>query len=287
MGSLMSKSRKTNSVKLTPYHDINDLLEFFTAKTISALQENLTGIYLTGSLSYEAFNYGSSDLDVTVIVRHPVSPHEIEAIRRLHVQIEEKFSRWAGRFECSYTPREMLSSILPPATPRPWYWGGEGVLYEEAPYGNEWIINNYLLYHHAIPLVGPEFNKLIGPVDIEEVQKACIRDLFKEWEPKRSQEAWFANSHYQSYFILNLCRILYTIMCRTAGSKKAAASWVKGKYGEPWESLINAAEQWHYGLELHLVKQAVAFLDFVIDQISKTALYEQLLDEINDLRTRV
>jgi hypothetical protein len=35
---------------------------------------------------------------------------------------------------------------------------------------------------------------------------------------------------------------------------------------------------------LNLCEQAVEFLDFVIDQISRTALYEQLFDEIKSLR---
>ncbi|WP_083758819.1 aminoglycoside adenylyltransferase domain-containing protein [Candidatus Amoebophilus asiaticus] len=34
------------------------------------------------------------------------------------------------------------------------------------------------------------------------------------------------DSQYQAYIILNLCRILYSIMQRTTGSKTAAASWV-------------------------------------------------------------
>ncbi len=271
--------------KLTSYKDVNEILQFFIEGTAFIFKENLTGIYLTGSLSYGAFNYDSSDIDLVVMLQNPVSSNEIEAIRRFHLQIEEKFNRWARRLECSYTPVEMLASVLPPQKPRPWYWGGEGVLYEEAPYGNEWIINNYLLYNHAIPLVGPDFKELTGPIDIEEVQKACIRDLFKEWETKKINKDWFKDSQHESYFILNLCRILYTVMHKSVDSKKTAASWVKSRYGEPWKNLISAAEQWHYGIELNLREQAIKFVDFVVDQISKTALYNQIVDEINSLRT--
>lgn len=270
--------------KLTPFKDVNSILQFFTEGIVRVFKENLMGLYLTGSLSYGAFNYASSDIDLTVILRNPISMTELDAIRRFHLQVEEKFNKWARRLECSYMPVEMLSSILPPKKPRPWYWGGEGILYEEAPYGNEWIINNYLLYNHAISLVGPNFKELTSPIDIGEVQKACIRDLFKEWEPKIANKDWLKNSHYQSYFILNLCRILYTVMCKSAGSKKTAAAWVKSRYGEPWAGSINAAEQWHYGVELNLQEKAVEFIYFVIDQVSKTELYKQLIDEINSLR---
>ena len=268
----------------SPYNDVNELVQFYTEEVKQVLGENLRGVYLTGSLSCGTFDYGSSDIDITVIVHHAVSADELDAIRGFHRAMEEKFAKWARRLECTYTPAALLGSIAPPREPRPWYWGGEGVLYEAAPYGNEWIINNYLLYQHGIALYGPEFRELTGPVDIEEVQKACIRDLFKEWEPRSNDEAWFTNSHYASYFVLNLCRILYTVMRKRAGSKKTAAVWLKRRYGDPWKGLIRTAEQWHYGVELDLRERAIAFLGFVIDEISRTPLYGWMVDEVGSLR---
>jgi hypothetical protein len=73
-------------------------------------------------------------------------------------------------------------------------------------------------------------------------------------------------------------------MCKSAGSKKTAASWVKSRYRESWTGLINAAEQWHYGVELNLREQAIEFIRFVIDEVAKTELYNQIIDEINSLR---
>lgn len=278
-------ARNIDFANLTPHKDVNDFLAFFTDGTISIFKENLIGIYLTGSLSYQAFNYNSSDVDITVILQNPVSPAELSAIKNFLALVENSFNTWARRLDCSYTPVEMLTSVLPPKKPRPWYWGGERILYAEAPYGNEWSINNYLLYNYAISLFGPAFKELTKPINIEEVQKACLRDLFAEWEPKKTNRDWFKDSHQQSYFILNLCRILYTVMCKSAGSKKIASSWVKKEYGIPWQDLINTAEQWQYGIELNCQERAIEFLNFVLDQVSKTELYNQLLDEINNIRT--
>jgi len=281
----MEGKNKTNLDALTSYQDVNEILKFFTCGATLILKENLAGIYLTGSLSYGAFHYDRSDIDLIVILKKPNSPTELERIKSFHKEIETKFNNWAKRLECSYTPIEMLTNILPPKEPRPWYWGGEGILYEEAPYGNEWIINNYLLYNHAISLTGPDFRELTGPVDIEEVQKACIRDLFTEWEPKAKSQEWLRDSHNESYFVLNLCRILCTVMSKSAGSKDAATSWVKSKYGE-WADLINSVDQWHYGIELNLQRKSIEFLGFVIHQVSKTELYDQLIDEINHIRAQ-
>lgn len=168
----------------------------------------------------------------------------------------------------------MLTNILPPKNPRPYY--GCEIFYDEATYGNEWIINNYLLYEHGIPLIGVDFKELLAPIDIVEVQKACIRDLFQEWEPKIIDLEWLQNSHYQSYLVLNLCRILYTVMCNATATKKASAAWVKDKFGLPWIHLIDIAENWTYDKEMSWTNETIAFIKFTIDTIKKTKLYQEI-----------
>ena len=51
---------------------MNEIIDFFVQSVMPALDKNVLGIYLTGSLSYGAFNYHSSDIDITVIVQRPV-----------------------------------------------------------------------------------------------------------------------------------------------------------------------------------------------------------------------
>lgn len=264
---------------LTKYSDVNEIIDFFVRDVFPALEGNVLGIYLTGSLSYGAFNYYSSDIDITVIVHRLISQSELDSIGRLHKEMEGKFEKWAQRLECSYTPVAMLSNVMPPAEPRPWYWGGDCTLYSEAPYGNEWIINNYLLYSHSIALFGPSFKKLLPPVDIEDVRKACVRDLFQEWVPKKFNPEHFRDSHHEAYFVLNLCRILHTVICSVVGSKKMAASWVREAYGERWRDLVGNALAWKYGIELDARQEAIDFLDFVISEVSKTAVYRQVVND--------
>ncbi len=264
----------------TKYPDVDAIVRSFTEGVISTLQGNLVGVYLTGSLSYEAFTYGSSDIDITVIVERPVSGIELESIQLLHSDLETKFEKWARRLECSYTPAEMLTSVMPPRAPRPWYWGDDGKLYASAPFGNEWIINNYHLYNYSIPLFGPSFRELAEPIDIEEVRKACVRDLLQEWVPKKSNQAWFKDSHHEAYFVVNLCRVLHTVICSLAGSKEMATTWAMEYCGERWRTLICIARRWHYGVELAIRGEALDFLDFVVREVSKTAVFAQIEAEI-------
>jgi hypothetical protein len=164
-----------------------------------------------------------------------------------------------------------MRELTPPATPRPWW--GFGTLYAAAPAGNEWIINHYLLSKHGIALEGPDFNQLIPPINLLSVQQASARDLFQEWVPKINDSLWLSNSHYQSYLVLNLCRILHTVILGQPDSKKIAGQWVKEMYSQ-WKDLIEEAEGWAYGDEINRQADAVAFLRFAVDRVIETKLLQ-------------
>lgn len=256
---------------LTPYLEINSVLQEMTQGLVMILADNLLGLYLFGSLTYGDFDPKSSDIDLNAILNQPASETQLAALKRLHIEIGEKYGTWAKRLECSYTQRDLLHHILPPPQPRPYV--GEGIFYPEAGYGNEWIINLYLLRQHGITLFGPEFPYLVNPIPITEVQKACIRDLFREWEPKISDPAWLDNSHYQSYIVLNLCRILYTVLGGATGSKKVSAAWVKSTFPQ-WENLIQTAENWHYDIVMTRRDETIIFIQFAIDQVKQSPFFK-------------
>jgi hypothetical protein len=101
------------------------------------------------------------------------------------------------------------------------------------------------------------------------VQQASARDLFEEWVPKINDGAWLSNSHYQSYLVLNLCRILHTVIHGQPSSKKVAGQWAKAMY-PLWKDLIEEAERWAYGDEMNRQADAVAFLRFAVDRVNET-----------------
>jgi len=250
--------------RLTPYRDINELLCFASDAISNILKDTIIGFYLTGSLTYNDFIPGRSDIDLVVIVRNPLSKSRISRVEQFHLDIEQRYPQWAERIECSYLPVTELKHILPPETPRPYMGGGK--FYAKAPYGNEWIINQYFLYKNGIALIGPEFKTLGDRVNIDDVRKACAADLFTEWAPKINDPDWLENSHYQSYLVLNLCRILYTIIRGDAVSKTASAKWVQTEFPE-WAGLVTTAMDWNYNLKIDEKEKAIAFLKFSIEKV--------------------
>lgn len=254
----------------TQFQNINKVIADLASRITQLLGDNLVGVYLFGSLTYGDFNPKRSDIDLMIVVHTSLTAHEIEQVKAHHNQVEGLYPEWNERVEASYTPIGMLNNIMPPAEPRPYF--GEGKMWNEARYGNEWLINLYLLHKHGVTVYGRNFHELVSDVDITEVQKACIRDLFQEWEPKLNEPEWLNNSHYQSYLALNLCRILYTVMNFETDSKTLSTGWVKQKFPE-WQLLLQAAEDWHYGIELNKQDQTLNFLKFVIEKVNNFTNY--------------
>lgn len=255
---------------ITIYPEVNEVLVYWSEKTQEAVGQDLIGLYLFGSLAYGDFVPKRSDIDLVAVIKDPLSLVELEKVKKLHLEIEEKFPGWKGRVECSYLPKSMMNEELPPKQTRP-YFGGS-TWYDEADYGNEWLINQYFLYHNSVALFGPEYKSLmVAPPDLREVQKASIRDLLSEWKPKINDLEWLKNSHYQSYLVLNLCRILYTLHNTKLSSKKVAADWVKKTFSE-WCELIEEAEAWDYDKKMEQQEKVTAFIRFAIREVSEAGL---------------
>lgn len=254
---------------LTPYQDINNILVDWVSGVKSILQHNVIGLYLYGSLTYGDFVPERSDIDLEAVVGKPLTEEDLKSLEHLHREIDERFPSWANRTECTYVPLKLISEILPPKVPRPW-WGFD-TLYAEADAGNEWLINHYFLSKYGVALYGPDFNALIPSIDIREVQKASAKDLFKEWEPKINDPKWLSNSHYQSYLVLNLCRILCTVISGEPRSKNVASRWAKATYAQ-WKDLIEEAERWGYGIEMNRNDDVIAFIKFAIEKVNEVGI---------------
>jgi hypothetical protein len=255
--------------EITPYPAINTVLSEWAEALKRLLGTNIVGLYLSGSLAYGDFVPNRSDIDLQAVIRNPLTANEVRSVEQLHREVERRCPEWAERIECSYVPLELMRELAPPTRARPWW--GFGTLYAEAPAGNEWIINHYLLSKHGIAVEGPDFNELIPSIDIDEVRQASARDLFQEWVPKIDDSRWLSNSHYKSYLVLNLCRILHTVIHGQLGSKRAAGQWAKATYPQ-WKNLIEEAERWAYGDQMKRQADAVAFLRFAVDRVNETKL---------------
>ena len=240
--------------------EVFDFIDIFKNNLLEKL-DNIIGIYLFGSLAYGGFDEKSSDIDLVVVTKVLLNKSEIIIVKDIHKNLNSINNIWSKRFEVSYTPMDMFKVKNIPILPRPYY---NEYFYDEATYGNEWLINNYLLEKYGKTIYGPEFKTLLQyKINIDEIIISCINDFYKEWFPKLTDDKWLSNSHYQAYIILNICRIMYTINNSEIANKKESAKWVKKKYPE-WIELIEEAENWNYNKTIDKkfeVKEYIKYMD--------------------------
>lgn len=252
--------------KLTPYPDVNDILVMLTQGISDDLVDQLVGLYLTGSLTYGDFDPGSSDVDYLAVMTAPLTSDQRLELAALHAEIGNRYPVWAERIEGSFVTEDMLPSVLPPLQGRPYV--NQGAFWSpDPPYGNEWILNLYVLQECGIALVGPAPTRLIGPVAIDDVREASKRDLLDERVPTLDDPVMYDDPHQQAYTILTLCRILHRAQNDGVASKRVASTWVKERYGEPWRSLVERAEHWQHGESLATAEETKAFIAFARDEV--------------------
>jgi predicted nucleotidyltransferase len=247
--------------------EIIDFISIFK-DTLLEKCENIIGIYLFGSLAYGGFDEKTSDIDLAVVTKTFLNKIELEIIKNIHEKLNSINKKWANRLEVSYIPIEMLKEKNIPMIDRPYF---NEIFYERAGYGNEWLINNYLLIHYGKTIYGPEFGTLIKyDLNIEDIKESCINDFYKEWLPKINDDKWLLNSNNQSYIILNICRIINTIYNSKTENKQNSAKWVKENYKE-WSKLIEEAEKWDYNKIMEKqneIKEYIKYMEKIIS--SKT-----------------
>jgi hypothetical protein len=105
-------------------------------------------------------------------------------------------------------------------------------------------------------------------VDTGAVREASLRDLQEEWLPQLDDPGFPPDAHHEAYLTLTLCRILHRAASDEVVSKREAAAWAKERLGEPWRSLIERAEGWQHGEELHDRDHVRAFLRYVADAVT-------------------
>jgi len=222
--------------------------------------ENIIGIYLFGSLAYGGFSEETSDIDLQVITKTLLNDTELENVKDIHKKLIEINNIWGKRLEVSYTPVDMLKEKNIPTLPRPYY---NEIFYYKAGYGNEWLINNYLILNYGKTIYGPDFNKLIEyKITIDDVKGSCKKDFYKEWKPKIDDDEWLSHSNNQAYIILNICRIIYTINNSKTENKHNSAKWVKNQYKQ-WKKLIEKAEEWDYQKTMNKQKEIKEFIIYM------------------------
>jgi Aminoglycoside adenylyltransferase, C-terminal domain len=234
------------------------------------LRGNLVGVYLWGSLTYDAFDETCSDVDCVAVTERDLDDREFSELD-LWFKNKAKRNRWVGRLDMRFViDQEQIEKSSRCCG----FYHYAGKLIRHGSDGNPIIWMNVAL--SGITLWGKDA-KLIAP----HVSDECLNDaLLLELNylrqdltsntGDRSDKAFIHNA----YAVLTACRILYSAHHRTLTSKDQAYRWAMATVPPIWRPIIHAAR----GNRLNnggstnpqLEQDATNFVQFVTREVNRT-----------------
>jgi hypothetical protein len=185
------------------------------------------GMYLEGSLANGDFDQ-DSDIDFVVVTDEDISEDIYLTLQAMHAGINQIGTGWAIQLEGSYMARQALRRFDPGHARYPNIERGIGEPLKLVFHDESWNIHRYILRERGITLSGPDPKTLIDPVSPADLRRAMLPALHGWATDILHDPDKMTHRGYQSYIVLTLCRILYTLQFGDVVSKPKAISWVKG-----------------------------------------------------------
>lgn len=253
-----------NIVHLSPtsYSEINELLQQFLLRTQSILTNEFLGMYIGGSLTGDFFNRETSDIDCYIVTYNVLSRNVLSRIEAMHAQLDSSKLDYAKKIEASYIPQNDLLVFNPNAT-RPYFNEGR---YYRGQYGNNYLIELFLLREKGIALAGPDIKSLIKEISIQTLKSAIQKNLYEYWEINISDLIRYERSDYQVFAILTMCRSLYSLETGRITSKIEAAQWAIKQLDSNWKNLIELAIAWEPSQKINKVEETQNFVRYVLNK---------------------
>ena len=249
--------------------DLSDLLEVMVTDFSAILRENFVGIYLWGSLTYEAFDEACSDVDCIGVTRRDLDEREFSELDDWFKNKGE-YNRWVQRIDMRFV---IDQEFLDKGSRCCGFYHYTGKLVRHGSDGNPIIWMN--IGSSGITLWGKDA-KLIAP----QVSDQCLNDalllelnyLKEDLASKagdRSDKAFVHNS----YAVLTACRILYSAHHRALVSKDQAYDWAIETVSPIWRATIHGAREnrlKHRGsTTAELEQDAKRFVDFAAREVKR------------------
>jgi len=193
------------------------------------LGRDLVGVYLGGSFVMDDFIDATSDYDVLVLIRRPLTASRVAALRRMHDQLV-RARRDAARLDGDYVPAPWL---VPTGTRRPVHFFRRGRLRARPEFmlSADNVAN---IREDGIAVVGPPAKRVLPPVKPDQV-RAAARAMLHERASLRTEAA-------AAEEILGALRSMSAIETGKPTSKTDGVRWGLAHLDRKWHPLIRGAD---------------------------------------------
>ncbi len=225
---------------LAPYPEVAALLSELLESVRAVLGNHFVGMYLDGSLTSGDFDR-DHDIDFVVVTDVDIADSLFSALQTMHDRIATIDSWCAIQLEGSYISQHALRRYDPAHALHPNIERGRGERLKMIEHDEAWAVHRYVLRERGITLAGPAPQTLIDPVAPADLRQAMLKTLDGWAASILDNPAQMKPRGYQSYIVLTLCRVLYTLHYGAVASKPVAMRWAQETLGSRWAALIERA----------------------------------------------
>lgn len=248
---------------------MRDVLDAFIAAAREIMGEQLTGIYLHGSLAMGCFNPDKSDIDLIIIIEESISDEQkmkfMERVAAINRQAPAK------GLEMSIVLRKYCSPFAYPTpfelhfSPAHLQWFCDRPQeYVRRMKGEDKDLAAHftIIRRYGIVLYGEKIENVFAEVPHENYADSILEDVRDAKEEILRQPM---------YIILNLCRVLAFLEDGLILSKKEGAEWATGRLPDDDLAVVRSA------LECYLTNQ-----DMLIEEERSRGFAEKMLAQIEE-----
>lgn len=233
-----------------------DALVAYTSLLRDFFAEDLVGIHLYGSIVYDAFDLGISDLDVAVLHRTDLSQGRTRGLTGVHERFERGHPA-AVRLDVSFVPLRLVGGYGEDSLP--YYRDGR---FRRSGGGDVNPVMWRTLRGLGVSVCGPPAAEIVPPVSDEELAENMRRNL--AFLRRRMPLYAMTGTEETVFGVLSLCRVLCTLRTGEIVGKVSAARWSIRNLSPRWRSLIERAVVRYEGndlggIDVLLRTRAVAF----------------------------
>lgn len=222
----------------TTYKELNQVLVELVSRIEKILVDNFIGAYLQGSFALGDYDQ-HSDVDFIVVVENYLNSQQVDALQAMHQQVYQLDSEWAKHLEGSYFPREILRHHSKRSIEL-WYLDHGARSLVRSNHCNT-ILVRWVVREKGVTIAGPPPKTLVDPIP-DEFLRAEIFETLTNWGQQILDDpASYNNRFYQSFIVLNYCRMLHDLYRGYPGSKREGAEWAKSVLDPSWTDLIDGA----------------------------------------------
>jgi Domain of unknown function (DUF4111) len=221
------------------------------------------------------FDPRSSDIDFIVVTDTDIEDDLFDSLQDIHAQFAASNSVWADKIEATYVP----SPALRHATPNASHYSQieKGTRLFKAPLESGWVFQCITLRERGVVVAGPDPRTLVDSIHPQAIHSAAA-EIAALWLEQAEHDPtwlpWLRQRDAQTFVILTLCRLLYSLATGSVASKPRAAEWAHKELGEPWATLIERtlARQHEVGnIAQSEEEQTLAFIQFTLEQGKRSA----------------